>query len=723
MSFIDPSMEPMMEMFIYESSTLLDQLDEIMLESEKANCISDDHINEIFRIMHTIKGSSAMMGFSGISTLAHAVEDVFFIIRENPQKLQLVNEAMFDLMFQASDFLKAEVEAVQGDEYTPQDPTTITSRLEEQVKIMDGQAAQAPENANTPPAPIGTSEPPAAEPGAAQTLTAEVSEPEPPLDFPAPDGTYTVRIFFDDECQMENIRAFMLLSQLKDWCEEISSVPEHPENDSSLCPEIIKHGFVIHFKPASTAEDVYKVIESSINVKSYEALHTTSEAADLGAEASAGISMGGIPAAAPSDGAAVSAATETATVSPAAGAAPAAAAAMPKMTSKQSLISVNQTKLDQLMDLVGELVTTESMVSSNPDLKGLVLDNFYKSTRELRKLTDELQDVVMSIRMVPLSGVFQKMNRIIRDMSKKLGKEVEFETIGGETEVDKTINDSIADPFMHMIRNSMDHAIEAPEVRRALGKPEIGKVTIAARNVGGEIVINISDDGAGLNSEKIMAKAKNNNMLTKPETEYTDKEIFGFIMLPGFSTNAEVTEYSGRGVGMDVVRKNIEKVGGTISVDSEKDVGTTFTIKIPLTLAIVDGMEISVGTTVFTLPITSIKQQFKIFDSSQIIHNTDGSEMIMLRGDCYPILRLHEMLGIPTNVTEICDGIVIQVESGHKVGCIFADELLGEQQVVVKPFPLFLNKYGIKGKGLSGCTILGDGSISLILDANSLLNI
>ncbi len=219
-----------------------------------------------------------------------------------------------------------------------------------------------------------------------------------------------------------------------------------------------------------------------------------------------------------------------------------------------------------------------------------------------------------------------------------------------------------------------------------------------------------------------MKKARANGLLTKPESEYTDKEIFGFIMLPGFSTNKEVTEFSGRGVGMDVVRQNLEKVGGTLSIDSKRGEGTTFTIKIPLTLAIVDGMELAVGSSVFTLPITSIKQSFKLSDGGQLVTDTDGSEMIMLRGQCYPLIRLHQIFGIDTQVTELTDGIIMQIENSEKVACIFADELLGEQQVVVKPFPKFLSKYEIKQMGISGCTILGDGSISLILDANNLLN-
>ena len=702
MSEIDSGMESLVEAFIYETSGLLDELDEILLESEKAKNISEDNINMIFRITHTIKGSAAMLEFAEMSTLAHAVEDVFYIIREDPSKLDLVFDAIFDLVFQTSDFLRKEIAALQTSSYTPADPSALVEQLHVQAAIMKGEAEAPAQTQSAAPAAA-----PAA-PEAAAPVQQEQSA------APAGTGTLRVRVHFDDGCQMENMRAFMLISQLKGCCASVESIPANPETDSNLSAEIIKNGLLLICHPADSEDEVLKTIEESLNIKSYEVEAEepeTQEAPSAPAAAEAGSAKPAAPASAPKPVSSGAEAVQKGTP-----------VSSPKVGVKQSLISVNQSKLDRLMDLVGEIVTAESMVARDPDLNGLRLDHFTKSIRELRKLTDELQDVVMSIRMVPLHGTFQKMSRIVRDMAKKLDKQAELVTFGGDTEVDKTINDAIADPFMHMIRNSMDHAIEHPDERVKKGKPAVGKVTLSARNVGGEIHIDVADDGCGLDPKKILAKARENGLLTKPESEYTDKEIFQMIMLPGFSTNKEVTEYSGRGVGMDVVRKNIEKVGGSITIHSEFGKGTTFTIKIPLTLAIVDGMNLAVGNTVFTLPITSIKQSFKPTGPEQIIHNANGTEMIMVRGECLPILRLHKMYQIDAKHSDIMDGILIQVENSSSSACIFADELLGEYQVVVKPFPTFFNKYDLKSQGLSGCSILGDGTVSLILDANALIN-
>lgn len=685
---IDPSMEPMLDTFIYETTTLLDQLDQILLDSEKSKSFSSDSVNEVFRIMHTIKGSAAMMDLGGISSLAHAVEDVFYILREDPTRLSLGGEALFDVVFQASDFLKSEVDSVQNTGDATQDPSAMIQELERLSAVLQGKAS------------VDQIEPPAA---------AAPAEPAAPVPEAKP-GMHRVRVHFEEGCQMENIRAFMLMEQLKDLCDSLESVPAHPENDASLCSEIAKNGFVILFHPVGGVEDVLQVIENSLNIQSYELLEDEAPAAAAAPAAPAQ------PAPAPQ------AAKPDAPAAPASAAGKSASgsgSANGASRAKQSLISVNQAKLDQLMDLVGELVTTESMVVSNPDLKGLHLDNFNKSARELRKLTDELQDVVMSMRMVPLSGVFQKMNRIVRDMSKKLGKQVRLTLIGEDTEVDKTIVDSISDPIMHIVRNSMDHGIEENvQDRIDAGKDPVGEIILSARHTGSEVIIEVKDDGQGVNYDGVLSKAIRNG-IASPEVEYSHKDILNFLMAPGFSTNTEVTEYSGRGVGMDVVKRNVEDVGGTVSITSEPGQGMTTTLKIPLTMAIMDGMEVSVGSSIFTIPIHNIRQSFKV-SGADLIHDASGGELFKCMGNYYPVVRMYDRYHIQGGRTEISDGILIWLESGELSYCLFVDELLGEQQVVVKPLPSYLNRFSIKQSGIAGCTILGDGNISIILDVANL---
>ena len=701
MGIVEPGMEAMLDVFVHETDTMLEELDEVLIDSEKAHNIDDDNINTIFRITHTIKGSAAMMNFEGMSNLAHSIEDVFYILRDNPEKLKIVFDTIFDLVFQSSDFLKDELNQIRTGVYEPNDPSELIDKIHAQVAILKGEAPAE----STGDVPAESAEAPAVE---------------------ADEDSETLHIFFDDGCQMENIRGFMIVTQLEKICDSVKTFPANIETDPETAAEIEKKGLFITIKPADALQEAIETVESALSVKSYEVV-AKNGAAEAGAEADevvedpakieAELKAAGIEEIKTEAIAKEVAAAKAASAPQAKGNQPKVA----KENAKQSLLSVNQAKLDKLMDLVGEIVTTESMVARNPDIQDLKLDNFTKSLRELDKLTDELQDIVMSIRMVPLQGTFHKMSRIVRDMSKKLDKKVELVTIGEDTEVDKTINDTIVDPLMHMVRNSVDHAIESPERRRELGKPETGTVTLYARNAGGEILIDVADDGSGLDPQKLIAKAKEKGILTKPESEYTDKEAFQLIMAAGFSTNTTVTEFSGRGVGMDVVRKNIEQINGSISINSVKDEGTTFTIKIPLTIAIVDGMNIGVGDNIFTLPITSIKQLFRLTDESSVVKNTNGAEMIMIRGECYPIYRLHKVFGIGDTEKPFTDGLLIQVESGNGNACFFADELLGEYQVVVKPFPTLFNHYGLKKMGLSGCSILGDGSISLIIDAATLI--
>ena len=702
MAKVEPGMEAMVDVYIFETTALLEQLDEILLRTEKANEFTEEDINEIFRIMHTVKGSSAMMGFENLQVLAHKGEDMFFIIRENPEKMTDVG-FVYDLVFQMSDLFKAEIDMIQNDDnYEPTDFSDMLAKLEKGAKMLKGELD-----------------------GIIAEESAAAAAAEAPAAVPAadPDCT-TVRVFFEDGCKMENIRAFMLINNVKesvDDVEIVGYVPDDIESNQDSANTIIDNGFLLSFR-APDPKTVFSAIENSLNVQSYEVI-------DANAEQKAAET-------APAEEAAPVKQQTAEAGEPAAPSAPAPAAAKPaekpkseqKTTpaassggGKQSLISVNLQKLDQLHDIVGEIITTESMVISNPELEGLRLESFTKSARELRKLTADLQDTVMSIRMVPLTGPFQKMNRIVRDMKVKLNKDVELVIEGDTTEVDKSIVDNLNDPLMHLVRNCMDHGIEdTAEERTAHGKPAKGTIKLSAMSSSGEVIITISDDGRGIDTEKVIAKAERNGLLVKPASEYSEREIQNMILLPGFSTNDVVTEYSGRGVGMDVVKSNLSKMGGTLTVESKKGVGTSFIIKIPLTLAIVDGMEIMVGDAEFTVPISVIKESF-IVKRDQILNDTKRGEMIMIRGVCYPMLRLNEKFGLYSEVSDIEDGIVLLIESENRGICLFADKLIGEQQVVVKPFPKYLSQYDIKGQGLSGCTIMGDGSISLIIDVNNLI--
>ena len=715
MAKIEPGMEAMLDMYFYETNSLLEQLDEILLRTEQANSFDSEDIKEIFRIMHTIKGSSAMMGFENLSVLAHKAEDMFFVIRENPDVITDVS-FVYDLVFQVSDSYKAQIELIQNNvngEYEQMDFSELIDKL---LKARDALVGETKGDTPAQAEAIASGAAPDPETGAA-------AAPAAAAPAASSDNTTTVRVFFEDGCQMENLRAFLLINTIRDACKTLEFTPADVETNPDTAKEIIEKGFLITFTPHDSVDEVLNAIASALNVQSYEIVSQPAPATPAAEAPKAELPPEPKPAAA------------HAPAAPAPAAAPAkeptavekAQAAVEKVqqasggAQKQSLISVNLAKLDALHDIVGEIITTESMVISNPDLEGLELESFNKAARQLKKLTSELQDTVMSIRMVPLAGVFQKMNRIVRDMKKKLNKDVEFVMEGEDTEVDKSIVDSLQDPLMHLVRNCMDHGIEEHvEERTAEGKPAKGTVKLTAQNASGEVVITVSDDGAGIDPEKIMAKARKQGILTKPESEYTVKEIQNLILLPGFSTNETVTEFSGRGVGMDVVKANVEKCGGSIIVDSKKGEGTTFIIKIPLTLAIIDGMEVTCGDLVFTVPISTIRESFKA-ESSQILRDTRNNEMIMIRGVCYPILRMHEKFGIDTAVTNLEDGILLLVETDNKSVCIFADRLIGEQQVVVKPFPAYLNKYNIKGEGLSGCTIMGDGSISLIIDTNTLI--
>lgn len=651
--------ETLLEMFIFETSQLLEQFEQIIINSEKLKCYEPEAINEIFRIMHTIKGSSAMMRFDNISSLAHSVEDLFYFLRKE-KSLNAYCTDLSDIILESVDFIKNEIQKIENGEDPDKDASSLVDKNKSFLEKLKS------------------------------TCSDYINK------------NYKAVIFFEEGCEMENVRAYALIHGLKDIAEDISYIPDRITEDDSSIGIIRKEGFQIRFKTDRTYEEIHHFFCQTIFLRELEIVELKSDDSDDSFEAAGELkenekSSNKAKEEMPGDSKEEMPKTDSHLIS-----------------THQSMISVNIAKLDKLMDLVGELVISEAMVTQNHDLEGLILDNFQKAANQHRKIIDELQDIAMSIRMVPLSSTFQRMNRIIRDMGKKLDKDVRLEIIGEETEVDKNIIEHISDPLMHLIRNAVDHGIESARERKAKGKNETGTVTLEAKNAGGDVLIIVKDNGKGLNREKILARARENGFVNRPENELTDKEIYSCIFLPGFSTKDEATEFSGRGVGMDVVVKNISAIGGSVSIDSLPEEGTAITVKIPLTLAIMDGMTVGVGGAKYTIPIISIRESFKVKESEVFI-DPDGNEMIMIRGECYPIIRLYELYGAKTDVTSIPDGIVVMVENESKSACIFADKLLGEQQVVVKALPDFVKNFK-KAKGVAGCTLLGDGSISLILD-------
>lgn len=681
--------EPMLDMYIFETSQYIEQLETIILSCEKTNSYSEEAINEIFRIMHSIKGSSAMMLFNNISTLAHSIEDLFFFLRE--RKPSHVNTStLSDLVFEAVDFIKVELQKIKAGDKVDGESAIHIGNIKEFLEILKKQNPAAGE------IPKPDSE------GKEQYYITSVKGTS------SEEGNiYKAVLFFEENCGMENMRAYSIIHNLKEITEDIYFIPEDIlENESS--EEIIKsQGFTVYVKTNKSFSEMNEFFMQTILLKDME-LQLLGKDENFWpvhkAAAARLIEESPIKVPVIKNSEAKEHIESTSS----------------SVNVNKSIISVNVDKLDKLMDLVGEMVIAEAMVTQNPDLKGFELENFYKAARHLNKITSEIQDAVMSIRMVPLSSTFQKMHRLVRDMSKKLEKEVVLNLIGEETEVDKNIIEHISDPLMHLIRNAIDHGIDTAQEREANGKPKVGTITLEAKNAGSDVVIIVKDDGKGLNREKILQKARENDLLTKSEEEMSDREIYNLILLPGFSTKDIISEFSGRGVGMDVVTKNLEIIGGAVSVDSVWGSGTTITLKIPLTLAIIDGMNVKVGNSYYTIPIITIKESFRP-KKTDLITDPDGNEMIMVRGECYPILRLYEHFVVETEITDFGEGILIMVEQDEKSLCLFADQLVGQQQVVVKTLPNYI-KNTKKISGLAGCTLLGDGNISLILDIGKLIN-
>lgn len=703
--------EGMLDIYLFENQQLLERLQEIVLEQRDADAFDEDSINEIFRTMHTIKGSSGVMMFDEVTAIAHKLEDVFYYLREshpeNVPHLELVEHVLT-----VSDFITGEMDKIQNGDPADGKAGDIIAELDkflEKIKGGGDGKEEVTENVYVAPkqfyiAPMATSA----------------------------SHFYKIYITFVKGTELVNVHAYKAVYSLKEIAEDMLYLPEDIISDESAAEEIANNGFKILLQSQSSAEEIKDIIGVGYDIESVDVHECTAKEYQMGFDSIGTEILIDLESSTEEIEAAAEkkkqeepkkqqmAPGDFVIESKEPGKVKKLAKDKPKKQEKATFISVDVAKMDMLMDLIGELVISESVVMQNPDLKvpGLKLDNFRKAAQQMAKISTDLQNVIMSMRMVPLTNTFQKMNRIVFDVSRKLGKDIEFEMIGDTTEVDKNIIEHISDPLMHLVRNSVDHGIETKEEREASGKKERGRVTLSAKTESGKVWISVQDNGKGLNREKIIAKARKQGLLEwdKPDSAYTDKEVYQFITLPGFSTNEKVTEYSGRGVGMDVVVSNLQSIGGTLEIESTPGQGSTMNLKIPLTLAIIDGIVMEAGESSFVIE-TSVVKEFVSVRENMMIHDPDGIESVMIRGVCYPVMRLGEWYHLKGYQKEVKDGMMLIIEVDGKEICLFVDKLVGKQEIVVKPIPSYIKKV----KGLSGCTQLGDGSIALILDPAGLI--
>jgi two-component system chemotaxis sensor kinase CheA len=664
--------------FFEESFEALDAMEAALL---KLNIGSPEPelINTIFRVAHSIKGGSATFGFSEIASFTHSLETLLDELRGGRMP---VSVAVSDLLLKSVDVMRAMLRAVQAKQ--PIDAQRVSDlQFDLEVAIIK-KNEQAPV-AHTPAAGIT---------GSPAGLGA--AAPQSPR--------WRIRFHPYRELLARGNDPLRMLRELATLGELEVRV------DAQMLPPLAD----------INAQDCYLAWSLELPGEvSEEAIRQVFE----WAEGDCDLTVERLPAEAVTPGITQPAAQQTPAAAPVAPAsAPPRADAPPKQEASVSAlgdsgsIRVSVEKIDELMNTVGELVITQAMLSQlGSHFDGADAEKLRGGLAQLERNMRELQESVMRVRMLPISFVFSRFPRMVRDLAQRLGKQIELKLTGEQTELDKTVLEKIGDPLVHLVRNCIDHGIESPEARVAAGKSAEGTVHLDAYHRGGNIAVEVSDDGGGLDRERILAKARDRG-LVGPSDSLTDTEINDLIFVPGFSTADKTTDVSGRGVGMDVVRRNVKELGGTVDVKSDRGLGSRFTITLPLTLAIVDGQSVAVGTETYIVPLVSIVESMQL-KSTGVTRLSGHSEVISFRGDYLPIIRLHDLFGVEPRSRALHEGLVVVAEGdGRRVG-LFVDDLLGQQQVVIKSLEA---NYG-HIEGVSGATILGDGSVALILDVPGLI--
>ena len=698
-----------MDMFLDESHEHLQSLNDGLLVLEE-NSEDISVVNEIFRNAHTLKGMSATMGFNKIAELTHEMEDVLDLIRKEQIKL---TEDIVDTLFKCLDSLEQMVDNVgNGD---PEDLIDVSDLVAKLSSISKGGGAPAPA-AEAPAAPAASAAAPApaaaAAPSAAEAAL-QLNDTDKSMIRQAKDGGMQgvhIQVTLSDTCLLKSARSYMVMNALDELGEVIKTVPPAEE----LEQEKFEHSFDILMVTGSETKAVEDALSSiseidKIVVELVDPDAAAAPAAPPAAAAAAPAPAAAAAAAPPPKAAAPAPAAKKAPPKPAA---PANAAAQKKAHQSQS-VRVDIEKLDTLMNLMGELVINKVRLEQIGQTHRLT--ELTETLEQMDRVTTDLQNIVMKVRMVPVSAVFNRFPRMVRDVSKELNKEINLTIEGEETELDRTVIDEIGDPIMHLLRNSLDHGVEHPDDREAKGKPRTGEVGLIARHEGHNVVIMVTDDGAGINADKIRRKAVEKGMISQEEADkLDDADAVRLIFLPGFSTAEQISDISGRGVGMDVVRSKIESLSGHVDVETHVDEGSVFKIKLPLTLAIIQAMLVQVQEEMYAIPLGSIDSTINIQETD--IQTVQNKEVIVLRGEIIPIIRMGEMLQVP-HVKDTNEIFVVVVHAGEAKAGIVVDNLIGQQEIVIKT----LGNLFAGLKMFSGATVLGDGRVALILDVATMM--
>lgn len=766
--YLDSTNEELLKDYFSESELMVDNLESNILAIEN-DPNNRDAIDEIFRAAHTLKGNSATVEFSEIAHFAHTMEDLLDEVRSDKVK---VTEDVVDTLLTALDVIKAMLEARTNGSVYGESVDEISEKI--RGMIAGGGASKA-----AAPAPKSSPAPKAAPAASSESTVVALSEYElvELRQGCAPgEQLWAVTVTFDENNPMNSVGGIQVFAALKACGTVLKTIPDF---DALYEDEFYKEVtyFISSNSTGEQLEDTAFLDDVTLSVDAKNLENAVASDSDAAAAPQAPAPAPQAPAAesapAPQPAASSEGAAKKEASKPAAKSAPASGHAQ-----QSTILRVDSKRVDNLMNLVSETVITKASFNQSQqqfadmliqfqsldasykekirrmfeqlpqyleeiqngvaikDIKANITNEygdittffdafenrfkdlnskFHSSTQNLGRITGELQEGIMKIRMVPISQVFDRFPRVVRDLQKDLGKKVNLLLEGEDTELDKTVVDDLMDPIMHCVRNSVDHGIESPEERKKAGKNETGTVLLKAANEGNSIVIDVVDDGGGINVEKVKAKAINKGLI-HPSKVLSDQEAAQLIFLPGFSTAEKITNVSGRGVGLDVVKTMIEKLNGTIQVTSEHGKGSKFSIRLPLTLAIIQGLLVRVGREVYSIPIASVIESVRVKKSE--INTIDNHEVLNVRNEVISVLRLSRLFNIRTNENGDYCFVVIVGSQDKKIG-VMVDNLIGEEDVVIKP----LRDQFTQSPGISGASILGDGSVSLIIDVTQLLEL